>query len=732
MERFMSNSIVRSGGEESANQVAGTAGPQIKIPQILWNGRWIILVMIALGAGGGFAYLSQQIAIYSSGSQILIESEGVKIIENVDGVRSQSANYLPTQCALLKSSQILGPVAELPEIQQMKTFAGTDNPIGRLKAGLTAEAGVKDDLIYVSFESTEPQEAASVVNAVVGSFKAYHTNRQRSNNAEVLKILTREKRERDVELQEKSRKMLAFRQAHPGLMLDSSGKSEVLLGQLQKLSDALTVVRMEYLDAKAAYDAVQAMAKDPMRMAQWQQQQQQTTADNTPLRAEAQRLELELSIFRQTLLADHPRVKAAESQLEAIRQRISAQSNESFSAQRTNAEQRMAFVQMREAELVKSSDALRNQVMSQNTEGAEFMLMEAEAKRIEKLCDLLDTRMKEVKITENVQPLTVTVLEPARASMIPVKPKRGTIMFQAIIAGLMLGCGIAYLRAMLDKRIGVLDEVPAKLRMSVLGVLPQMSARETIGVRGQKVELDPMSDEAESYRSIRTAISFGASDVKAKTILVTSSVPGEGKTTSASNLAIAMAQAGKQVLLIDCDFRQPMQHRVFGIEDGLGIISVIAGQAPISKAVKATSTPGLFLLPCGPIPPNPAEILSGRTFAQIIAKAKQRFDCIIIDSPPVLPVTDAQILAASCDITVIVVRMHKTKWRDAIRASESLTSVGSRLLGVVVNAVPRHMGKNGYYAYGSYSYGNRKAAKLAMRASKDKAEVRAKVRPATD
>src|SRR5262249_42958212 len=153
---------------------------------------------------------------------------------------------------------------------------------------------------------------------------------------------------------------------------------------------------------------------------------------------------------------------------------------------------------------------------------------------------------------------------------------------------------------------------PSRLGLSVLGVLPHMLGRETPTVRGQKVHLDPMSDIAEAYRTIRTAIYFGAPEGVVKTILVTSPTPGDGKTTSASNLAIAMAQAGQRVLLVDCDFRRPMQHRIFGVEDGLGLTNVIAGTALLSKAVKPTSTRGLYLLPCGPIPSNPSELLSGR------------------------------------------------------------------------------------------------------------------------
>jgi succinoglycan biosynthesis transport protein ExoP len=275
------------------------------------------------------------------------------------------------------------------------------------------------------------------------------------------------------------------------------------------------------------------------------------------------------------------------------------------------------------------------------------------------------------------------------------------------VLGLMLGGGLAYLRDWLDHRLNSVDEIREMLGLTLLGVLPNMPGREVASVRGQKVQLDPMSEVAEAYRTIRTAIYFGAPDGKAKTMLITSPAPGDGKTTTASNLAIAMAQAGQKVLLLDADFRKPNLHKIFALDGPAGITEVIAEKATLADTIKPSGIPGLSVLPCGPLPKNPSEILNSRAFSKLVEQLEESFDHIVIDSPPVMPVSDARILGALCDLTVLVLRAQKSTRRVSVQARESLSSVGARILGVVVNDVPKSRGGYGYYNYGYYQYGYR-------------------------
>jgi capsular exopolysaccharide synthesis family protein len=255
------------------------------------------------------------------------------------------------------------------------------------------------------------------------------------------------------------------------------------------------------------------------------------------------------------------------------------------------------------------------------------------------------------------------------------------------------------------------------MQIPVLGVVPHIVGTRTPSQRGMQLHLDPMSDVAEAYRTIRTGVYFGTPGGAAKTILVTSPAPGDGKTTLASNLAVAMAQAGNRILLLDADFRKPMQHKIFNLPKGVGLSSVLAGTMTLEQAIQETVVPNLSVLPCGPIPANPSEILNSQSFADVLDQLVERYDHVILDSPPVLPVTDARILAASCDATILAIRAEKSTRKAATYARDTLTSVGARLLGVVVNDVPRRKGIYGYYYSDSYlyqyGYGNTKARSTA-------------------
>ena len=229
-----------------------------------------------------------------------------------------------------------------------------------------------------------------------------------------------------------------------------------------------------------------------------------------------------------------------------------------------------------------------------------------------------------------------------------------------------------------------------------------------IVVRGQKVHLESKSVVAEAYRTIRTAVFFGAPKENAKAIHITSPTPGDGKSTLASNLAITMAQAGQRTLIIDADFRKPVQHKIFELDDGKGLSSLLAGRDTIEQVVQPTEIDGLDIMTCGPDVPNPSELLNSDIFAETLKKLTERYDRVIVDSPPVAPVADAQILAAVCDITLLVVRAEKTTRRQAQHARDSLLSVGAQILGAVVNDVQQKRGQYGYYSsyggYGNYGY----------------------------
>ncbi|RST74194.1 polysaccharide biosynthesis tyrosine autokinase [Siminovitchia acidinfaciens] len=212
-------------------------------------------------------------------------------------------------------------------------------------------------------------------------------------------------------------------------------------------------------------------------------------------------------------------------------------------------------------------------------------------------------------------------------------------------------------------------------------------------------KLNPKSPISEQYRTIRTNIQFSSVDEEIRSIMVTSSGPGEGKSTTAANLAIVFAQQGKRVLLIDGDLRKPTVHYTFGLTNSFGLSNVLTHQMEISEVINVTNEELLSVMTSGPIPPNPAELLSSRTMANFIQEAQSQFDLIIFDTPPVLAVTDAQLLSNHCDGTVLVISSGKTEVEAALKTKESLEAAKAKLLGVILNNKKMKKNDNYYYYY---------------------------------
>ncbi|HEY4554635.1 MAG TPA: CpsD/CapB family tyrosine-protein kinase [Bacillaceae bacterium] len=217
------------------------------------------------------------------------------------------------------------------------------------------------------------------------------------------------------------------------------------------------------------------------------------------------------------------------------------------------------------------------------------------------------------------------------------------------------------------------------------------------GKRKLITKQNPKSPISEQYRTIRTNIQFSSIDEEIRTLMVTSSGPGEGKSTTTANLAIVFAQQGKRVLMVDADMRKPTVHYTFGMTNTLGLTNVLTRQATIEEAVKPSNVELLDIMTSGPIPPNPAELLSSKGMVQFLADAKDEYDLVMFDTPPVLAVTDAQILSNKCDGTILVISSGKTEIEKAVKTKELLDAAKSKVLGIVLNN--KKMKKNDHYYY---------------------------------
>jgi capsular exopolysaccharide synthesis family protein len=297
----------------------------------------------------------------------------------------------------------------------------------------------------------------------------------------------------------------------------------------------------------------------------------------------------------------------------------------------------------------------------------------------------------------DASPVKVTVVRPPTTPVAPVSPKPVRNIILGAVLGLLLGLAAALVRETLDKTVKTQDDVKAVTETPILGAImrdPDAVKRPLI------VEVDPRSPRAEAFRSLRTNLQFIDAANHPRTLVVTSSLAGEGKSTMSANLALTMAQGGSRVCLVEADLRRPKVLDYLGLEGAVGLTDALIGRVEVFDVIQPYGGTNLWVLGAGPIPPNPSELLGSTAMRSILTNLTSRFDYVVIDSPPVLPVTDAVVLSSLVDGVIVVVGSGTVQRDQLGRTLESLESVAGRVLGLVLNRVP----PSSAGAYGSYSY----------------------------
>jgi capsular exopolysaccharide synthesis family protein len=343
--------------------------------------------------------------------------------------------------------------------------------------------------------------------------------------------------------------------------------------------------------------------------------------------------------------------------------------------------------------------------------------LESEIKNSTLLLEQIIGRLREIKLVTDPGGYYVNVLSEPRPGK-KVAPVAMQIFLLAGILGLMVGVGFAYLADLSDKSFRTPEEIRRRLGLPVIGHIPFMAraSEKTMATlpaangkaidASLRVHHQSRSREAEAYRSLRTSLYFSTRMGRHTVIQVTSPNMGDGKSTLAANLAVSIAQSGKRVVIVDADFRRPRQHSLFGLSSEIGMASVIAHDAELPDAVKNSGIEGLSVLPCGPRPANPAELLTSPRFDELLAQLREKYDFVIVDTPPLLAVTDPCVVAPRVDGVLLTIRVSRNGRPAAERAKDMLASLGAKVLGVVVNGIGRDASSYGYgYAYG-YGYGD--------------------------
>ena len=692
---------------------AAAAAPD-NLLTILWRSRWILLLCIIGSLGAGFAYITRCTPIFTSVSKLYVQQKTIAP-PGVD-TRLLPRYNLYTQAELLKSTSVLSAAMQDSALGRMRTLAGADNPIAYVQKNIQVAVGKNDDIITVSFDSPYPVEAAEIVNVVVDAYIADHEKHKQKSSTDLLLSLRSKLDEGRAERDRKLETLTQFKKDNTSLALESDQNTSLLQRYL-RLQSAYTDAQIQTVEAESHKQRVAALAEHPAFLESLSQ-----AGISAPTAATGERSQLESKLFEKTrerlvsqtvLTPNHQYVENIDAEIEQIKARIAAIDKETVTAVLADAEQRCVEARQNEAQVAALLEKERQQVVAHTAQLAEYARLNEEYGQSREFCQTLEQQIRGIDLNDNFEAQEIRVLEVARPQSKPSQPQRARIMMMALVLGLLCGGAASLLRDLLDQTIRSADEIETVLGLFVLGVIPSMSRRQKASWRGQKTRLQPDTDEAEAFRTVRTAIVFGAAKESAKTVLVTSPSAGDGKSMLVSNLAIAMAQAGQKTIVLDADFRKPTQHIIFGTDpDGPGLTAALNGKATLAQAIQSTEVQGLSLLTCGSNMPNPAETLSSPAFAQVLRRLAQVYDRVIVDAPAVMAVTDSRVLGALCDVAVLVLRADRSRRHTSQRAIDALQATGTQLLGAVVNDVGRKGERFGYYGgYEGYYTSGRNGGK---------------------
>lgn len=642
---------------------------------LLWRQKWVLGLTLLLAAGGAFAYLRVATPLYTSTAKFTIRQIGTLKLTNTEGggQPANSATFVGSQMEQIRGDEVLARAAS--DLQQKYT-------VKMLRESVDTELDRATENVAVTAKSPDAAEAKRIVEKVYKAFK--DTRKQ---------LLTDEaspERQQQVQYQGQMEKAKTELAAEETKLRELQLKYGPDVRQDERTSleyRRLDVLLNERERAKKAKDD----AADAAEIAQKALGKQQAANPVDPLeedmgldisspeemlslRNQILQLQAHLQSLQQRFLPEHPTVVSAREQASRLNRRYL-----------TAVIQRSRRADREFARLEKDLELSKTKLREIDVGASEYRTSKA---RVDEL--RLDVKQYDGKIKE-IQFSGIEVGKPFDGPSVAEKaslPDPRKVYAVAIALGLVMGMVFAAAREWLDDRMRSATEIRSSLGMPLLAVIPQSSTKRSFSVSGQRVLLDPASDAAEAYRSLRTAVQFAAPG-GLKTLMIASPNSGDGKTTLTTNLGIAMAQAGKRVCIVDADLRKPTVHDVFSIKTTLGLSTLLAGRSTLDGTLQRTNVTGLDVLPCGPVPANPTEVLNSQEFNDTVEDLADRYDLVLLDSPPVTSADDARVIAASCDATLIVLTARQAHRRATESTRDALQGVGARIIGLVVNDVPR-------------------------------------------
>jgi len=705
---------------------------------VLVRRKWTVIITVMLLAIGTVIATSMMTPMYRATAVIQIERDDGQVLQ-YQGVEAEEGRYsqdfYQTQYELLKSRALATRVIDQLGLQDSGAFksdeeqgaiagmfSGFISGIKEILANDAAESNLESGsgvafqpdlasaflaslnispvrnsrLVRLNYVSPNPEEAALIINTLASSFVDMTLDRRFDASTYAKGFLEERIKQVRADLEDSELTLAQYNQERG--IINQDDKLGILMGKLREMNNTLVGVEASRIAEESKYQemiqatdgSIEQILDSPVIQALKQQK--------TVLRTEYQQL---LKIYKPA----YPKMVQLENQVAQIDSDIAAEISNVRSAVKIKYQAKLR----EEAKLTESIANTRNEIMSLQARTTDSQTLTREVDTNRELYDGLLQRMKEVGVAAGITTNNISIIDQARVPSSKFKPSMRKNLMMAIMLGLFGGVLLAFLFESLDDSIKSSTDLEKIINKPVLGVIPLVSKKESAGLDGVYLFAyhSPTSAFAEAYRSMRTALMFSTSEGAPRVLHYTSVNSGEGKTTTAVSTAINFTQTGGKVLLIDADLRNPSLHKIFNLPNNAGLVNCLAGELRPAQVARKTDIERLFVIPSGPIPPNPAELLAGANMLDLIALGSKRFDYVIIDSPPVLGLADSLILADIAHATLLVVLANATR-KTAVEAGlKRLQHSRANVLGMVLTNYEMNKAGYGYdynYSY-NYEYG---------------------------
>lgn len=688
---------------------------------------WIITLVFCAGVTASVLFTLRQPKIYEASASVVIDpqppqvfgSQVQEVITLGTGSFWSNQEYYNTQVEILKSYDLakltvdhhelwnepgLLPVSDTPFDEETKLNTATDT----FAAGLTATHEKDSRIVTIRVQQRDPDLAVRIANLHIGTFLEYTRGLRTGGTGKVSKYLSGELDRAEKHLRESEDAVLDFKRENDLLSTSIEEAQSILAKELARYTTAVGDARIERTKQGSALKRAKALLnEDVLESPIFTLVESSGAAHLKSLYATEVGKLRELG---EQFGPKHPEFQVQQEQVDAILASLDREARRTVRELEERFQATLAVENQFQTEL----NRLKAQAIELEPKTVEYNRLKRKEAADSENYDSLRARLSTSDMTGRNEAINIRNHVAARAAHL-VSPSMPRNVGLAVAVSLLLGLGIALLLDLLDRTVKTADEIEALVGAPVLGVIPivaggthdRANAAET-KKRDLYIFENPSSPAAECCRAIRTNILFAATDKRMKTLTISSPRPKEGKSTTTIYLGTTMAQSGQRVLIIDADLRRPRLHNAMDVSRELGLTTLLLGQTTLDDAIKTTEVPGLFVLPAGPHPPNPAELLLTDTFKNLLADLESRFDRILLDSPPLLAVSDPVVLSRLSDGVLLVLQSGKTRIDDAVMSVHSLRGVQAPVLGVVLNDIDLEDRRYGYgskYGYGGYGYG---------------------------